>query len=227
MTRGYEQYCPIAKGSEIFAERWTPLIVRNLYLGCHTFSELQQGCPRMSGSLLAHRLRSLERDGVIERAPHPKGRGSLYYLTPAGQELVDVVKSLGTWGARWLDLGPRDYDPSVVLWAWAKFIDLDRLPAHRVVVRFDLSDQAGKSFWMVLDRQAAELCALDPGFDEDLVVTTDSVTLTEFHRGRLPWAVAVGSGRLIVDGPPDLARALPTWGGLSYFADVRPTRRPA
>ena len=224
MSRGYEQYCPIAKGSEILAERWTPLIVRNLSLGCHSFSELQQGCPRMSSTLLAQRLRSLERDGVVERVPHPRGRGSRYYLTPAGHELVEVVKSLGAWGARWLELGPRDYDPSAVLWAWTRLIDVDRLPPHRVVVRFDLSDQGGRRYWMLLERPSVEVCLRDPGLDEDLVVTTDSRTLTEYHRGRLPWAAALRSGRLTVDGRRDLARALPTWGGRSSFASVRPAR---
>ena len=38
--RTYGQYCPIARGAEIFAERWTPLIIRNLYLGCETFGEM-------------------------------------------------------------------------------------------------------------------------------------------------------------------------------------------
>jgi hypothetical protein len=51
-----------------------------------------------------------------------------------------VVLQMGRWGARWLDLAPVDYDAAVVLWAWAKFVDADRLPPHRVVVRFDISD---------------------------------------------------------------------------------------
>ena len=40
MQKGYGQYCPIAKGAEIFAERWTPLIIRNLHVGAHTFGEI-------------------------------------------------------------------------------------------------------------------------------------------------------------------------------------------
>src|SRR4029450_8098541 len=40
VVRTYGQYCPIARGAEIFAERWTPLIVRNLHLGCETFGEI-------------------------------------------------------------------------------------------------------------------------------------------------------------------------------------------
>jgi DNA-binding HxlR family transcriptional regulator len=52
MQKGYGQYCPIAKGAEIFAERWTPLIIRNVHVGAHTFSEIAAGCPRISSTLL-------------------------------------------------------------------------------------------------------------------------------------------------------------------------------
>ncbi len=60
MQKGYGQYCPIAKGAEIFAQRWTPLIVRNLHIGAHTFTEIAAGCPRISSTLLARRLQGLE-----------------------------------------------------------------------------------------------------------------------------------------------------------------------
>jgi HxlR-like helix-turn-helix len=74
-------------------------------------------------TLLAQRLRALERAQVIERVTAPTGPGARYYLTSAGHELADVVLQMGTWGARWLDLAPADYDAAVVLWAWAKFVD--------------------------------------------------------------------------------------------------------
>jgi DNA-binding HxlR family transcriptional regulator len=218
MGRGYGDYCPIAKASEILAERWTPLILRNIHLRAHTFSQIQQGCPRMSSTLLSHRLRALERHGVVERVTAPNGHGSRYYLSAAGQELTEVILQMGTWGARWLDLGPRDYEPDTVLWGWAKFIDTERLPANQVVVRFDLTDRPNQHFWMLIRRPEAEVCVKHPGFEEDLVVTTDTVTLTEVHRGRLPF------NRLRIDGPRALSRAFESWGGLSYYAGVRPAR---
>jgi len=79
---------------------------------------------------------------------------------------------------------------------------------------------------MLLQRPESEVCIKNPGFDEDLVVTTDSVTLTDVHRGRLDFARATKSGRLAFSGPLDLARAFPTWGGLSRCANVRPARPP-
>jgi DNA-binding HxlR family transcriptional regulator len=47
---GYGQYCPLAKGAEVFAERWTPLILRELLRGSTTFNDLHRGIPRMSRS---------------------------------------------------------------------------------------------------------------------------------------------------------------------------------
>lgn len=222
MQRGYGQYCPIAKGAEVFAERWTPLIVRNLHVGAHTFSEIAAGCPRISTTLLGQRLRALERAGVVERRPNPSGSGSRYYLTPAGQELAAVTVELGNWGARWLELAPQDYDPFVVLWAWKMNVVLDRLPQPRVVIRFELRDRPKDKFWLLLQKPEAELCVKHPGYEEDVTITTDSETLTLVHLGRVALGDAERNARWQAEGSPALVRALPTWGGfLSSFAGVR------
>jgi len=109
-----------------------------------------------------------------------------------------------------------------VLWAWCRLLDPERLPTRRVVVRFDLRDRPKERFWLVVERPDAELCVTPPGFDEDLVVVTDSRTLTQVHTGRLPLGQAIRAGTWETQDPPELARALMTWGGLSPFADVVP-----
>jgi DNA-binding HxlR family transcriptional regulator len=55
----YRQFCPIARGSEILAERWTPVILRNVLDGCRTFNEIAAGAPGLSRSLLTKRLHEL------------------------------------------------------------------------------------------------------------------------------------------------------------------------
>ena len=65
--KGYSQFCPVAKGAEIFNERWTPLIIRELMCGSTHFNELKRGNPMMSPSLISQRLKSLEDAGVIEK----------------------------------------------------------------------------------------------------------------------------------------------------------------
>src|SRR5215213_3202585 len=89
--RTYGQFCPIARGSEILAERWTPIILRNLLLGCWTFNEIAAGAPGLSRALLARRLRELERAGVLEIRAKPNGRGSVY----------EPTRPAGTWPGYW------------------------------------------------------------------------------------------------------------------------------
>jgi DNA-binding HxlR family transcriptional regulator len=216
----YKQFCPIARGAEIFAERWTPLILRNLILGCHSFNEIHDGLPGMNRTLLTQRLRALERAGVIEMRPNPKGRGSRYYLTPAGADLHDVVFALGTWGAHWLEMAPEHYDPGVVLWAWCRLMDRDRLPERPVVMRFEIADDQHKRYWVIVQRPEPEVCLKPPGFEEDLVVFTDSEWLTRWHTGDISLDAARDRGVIRVEGAPSLIREIDRWGGVSAFAGV-------
>ena len=64
MRKGYGQFCPVAKGAEVFAERWTPLVVRELLKGSTRFNDLHRGVPLMSRSMLSLRLKQLEDVGV-------------------------------------------------------------------------------------------------------------------------------------------------------------------
>jgi DNA-binding HxlR family transcriptional regulator len=91
--RGYGQFCPVALGAEVFAERWTPLILRELLAGSHRFSELQRGLPGIPRALLTQRLGSLQRAGLVERRPARAGRGFAYHLSPAGLSFSPVVEA--------------------------------------------------------------------------------------------------------------------------------------
>ncbi len=215
MERGYGQYCPIALAAEVLAERWTPLIIRNLTLDCHRFSEIHEGCPRMSTTLLSKRLRTLERDGVITSVDAPTGRGRRYYLTAPGQELAEVVTHLGAWGAKWREVTPRAQDPYITLWSWARMVDIDALPPRRVVIRFDFRDRPRERFWLLLQRSRPEVCITHPGSDDDLVVYTDVATLVDIQRGRLRLTDAIAQKAFTLVGDPILVRALPRWGGIT------------
>ena len=87
-------------GSDVIADRWTPLIVRELVLGNTRFNDIARGLPGISRSLLVRRLGHLERTGVIERWPSPTGKGSEYLLTSAGRDLEQVLMALGRWSVR-------------------------------------------------------------------------------------------------------------------------------
>ena len=156
--RTYGQYCPLARASELLAERWTLIIVRNLLAGCRTFGELLEGAPGISRALLAQRLALLEQHEVIVREV---ARGRVRYaLTERGQELRAVVQVLGEWGARWLELEPHHSDPAYVLFATSRLVDVERAPAHGLVVRFELDD---RHYWLLVRRPRAEVCTSYPG----------------------------------------------------------------
>lgn len=210
----YGQFCPVARGAEVYAMRWTPLIVRNLLLGCRTFGEIRHGLPGISKTLLSQRLSLLEHYGLVERRPNPSGRGSLYELTRAGRELEAVNEALGRWGSRWLDLAPDHFDAGVVLWGLCKTVPADDLPATRSVIRFNLRDGPHRRFWLLLERPRAEVCATPPGFEHDLLVETSHEWLTRWYVGEITLGTAMREGVITVTGPQPHVRKLASWGGL-------------
>jgi DNA-binding HxlR family transcriptional regulator len=223
LVRTYGQYCPIARGAEVFAERWTPIIVRNLLMGCETFTEVQRGAPGIPRSLLAQRLALLERQGILERHPNVNGRGSRYRLTEAGRELAPVCFALGEWGARWLDTAPHHLDPYMALWSMCANLAVDRVPEQRIVVRFDFPDQPKKHtrFWMLIEHQKGEVCITPPG-EEDLLITADTKRLVHWQMGHLTWRQATSEHGIDIHGPRQLARAFPTWSNPDPFAHITP-----
>jgi DNA-binding HxlR family transcriptional regulator len=200
--RTYGQYCPLARASELLAERWTLIIVRNLLAGCRTFGELSEGAPGISRALLAQRLGLLEQYEVIEREV-ARGRVT-YALTDRGQELRAVIEVMGQWGARWLELEPHHTDPAYVLFATSRLVDVERAPAHGLVVRFELDE---RHYWLLVRRPRAEVCTSYPGRAEDLVVRTRSEVLARCHLRHTTFAQAERAGELSTEGPRPLVRA--------------------
>ena len=98
MLSGYDQFCPIAKASEILATRWTPLILRELMADIHSFNDIHRGVPLISRAVLVARLRDLEHHEIVERRKRDCGPGYGYWLTPAGDAFRTVVSELGHWG---------------------------------------------------------------------------------------------------------------------------------
>jgi DNA-binding HxlR family transcriptional regulator len=215
VVRTYGQYCPIARASELLAERWSIIILRNIILvGCRTFNEIADGAPGLSRGLLSKRLRDLERAGVIEIRSKPDGPGSVYEPTQAGGELSDVMMAPQRWGSQWAELTPEQAHPGVVLWGWVScHLDRDRLPRRRVLVRFDYPTLAGPGSrgWLLIERGDAEICEKYPGGEEDLVVVVnDPVAFARWDLGELEWGEALRSGAIEVIGSRELARMLPT-----------------
>jgi DNA-binding HxlR family transcriptional regulator len=217
---GYSQFCPVSLGAEVFAERWTPLILRELLDGSHRFSELQRGLPRISRNLLSQRLVSLEQKGLIEQRPRAGG-GHEYFLTPAGEDLGPVVTALGAWGYRWsaAHLQRENLDAGLLLWFMYRRIDVEKLPERRLVVRFDFRRPPKRPFyWLVLDRPRVDLCFTDPGFPVDLQVSAELEALTRVYLGYLSPAEALRQGKIELTGSRAAGRSVAQWIPVCPFA---------
>jgi DNA-binding HxlR family transcriptional regulator len=232
LMKGYGQFCPVAVASEIFAERWTPLILRELFSGSRRFSEIRSGMPLISRTLLTQRLRELEDAGVVESTPLPAGRGREYQLTRAGEEFREVVERLGAWGQRHVghQFAPDNLDPALLMWAMHRRVNVSRLPKPRVVLRFEFRGLPARCLqvrtaWMVLEKSGADVCMRDPGFEVDVVVHGEVAALARVHTGHLRFAEGVRAGTIRVEGPRALVQELPRWLLPSHFAEaLKPAR---
>jgi DNA-binding HxlR family transcriptional regulator len=211
----YHQYCPVARASEIVADRWTPLIVRELLAGSRRFNDIERGLPGISRSLLVDRLRHLEEAGVLERRAGARANASDYVLTDAGFDLKVVIERLGAWGVRWAfgDPRPGDLDAALLVWKIHQRIDRDQLPPVRTVVEFDFRGRGGRRVWLVLEPREVSVCLRPPRFDIDLIVR---VELTYFYRvwlGYTDWALsppdAPGAAGLVSNPPAKPRLKLP------------------
>ncbi len=131
--------------------------------------------------------------------------------------------ALHDWGSKWAELTPEHAHPGVVLWAWVSFwLDHERLPRHRVVVRFDYPTVPGPAprGWVLIEHGDAEVCLKHPGGEEDLIVVIhDPVAFARWHMGEIEWATALRSGAIEVKGSRTLARTLPTWNRRGWAPD--------
>ncbi len=210
----YRQYCPIARSSEILAERWTPLVVRNMLWGASTFTQIARGVPAMSRSMLIKRLRELERAGVIVSRPKTGGHGSTYHLTPAGRDLADVTDAMAAWATRWLDVTEKHTDPGFALWAWVEFhLAREALPVDRTLVAFEFPDESpgNRYFWLLAEGGHAEVCYTDPGGEPDAHVVAGSEAFVRWHIGEWTWRQALRIGAIEVKGARRTTAAIPTW----------------
>src|SRR3954471_16756777 len=164
----FGQFCPVANACEIFAERWTPIILRELFSGSHRFNEIHRCIPLISRPLLVRRLRDLEAAGVVRSTEPQKGKPREYHLTDSGREFRAAIDALGNWGQRWtVRVQPDNLDSGFLMWNIRRRVALDKLPERRVVVHFEFRGvPSGRAMlrkcWLILERSGGDVCLSDP-----------------------------------------------------------------
>jgi len=206
-VRTYGQYCGLAKALDRVGDRWSLLIVRELLLGPARFSDLRDALPGIATNLLTERLRALEGEGIVRRAPLGRPvRAVVYELTEVGHGLEDAVSALVRWGGRWMTGGPAPGEALQPRWlvvALRSLLAGHAPPASGVVT----VSTAGEAITVTATggRRSVELGAAEaPG----AVVEADPPTVLGIASGLLTLAAARRNRGARVAGDRALAEAL-------------------
>lgn len=107
--RSYSQHCAIARSLDVIGDRWTLLIVRELWLRPCRYTDLRAALPGIATNLLAERLREMEADGLVTKTVEPPPIATaIYRLTERGAGLIPVLKELLRWGSPLMQAGQGD-----------------------------------------------------------------------------------------------------------------------
>lgn len=205
----YDQFCPLARATEIVGGRWTLLIVRELLVGPRRFSDLRRPLHGISTSVLSERLARLEARGVVARRELDRpAAGTVYELTESGRELLPAVIELARWGLRHLG-PPRPGDHVDPGWAWIGcvcFASREASPARAINVT--VPDGAGAHVFHV--RGGPRGTSVRHGYAEaDVSVTASTLVVLGLASGGLDPEEAIRSGALRAEGNLEVLEDFP------------------
>jgi DNA-binding HxlR family transcriptional regulator len=101
--------CPISSALDILGDKWTLLIIRDLmFKGKRTYGEFLQSEEKIATNILADRLLTLEKNGIVEKRAFPGNKvKSLYQLTPKGIDLMPILFDIILWGDEYFEIPER------------------------------------------------------------------------------------------------------------------------
>lgn len=210
MSKAYGQDCLIARVLDVVGDRWTLLVVRELMLGKQRFTDILDGCGRVSPNLLSDRLKKLEQNGLVERAYFKELPPRVEYrLTARGAALRGVLQSLIDWGAEHME-GTQMEPDSLNLQAWIEYASafyFDPEAAADVVATYVIKIEGEAGFLRI----ASGACSAGIGEVEgaDVVFESAPCTWVDAVFDRCDFAQALDSGALRFSGSEDMARLFP------------------
>ncbi|MBI4783616.1 MAG: transcriptional regulator [Oscillatoriophycideae cyanobacterium NC_groundwater_1537_Pr4_S-0.65um_50_18] len=218
MRKGYGQFCPVAKAAEAFGDRWSLLVLREMLYGNRHFNDISRGVPLMSRALLVQRLKELEKAGLVISYEKETGRGHEYLLTPAGEALRPIVEAMGVWAQQWgsEQIASEDLDDALLMWGMRRRINLEAIPAQKIVLQLDFrgltrGHKTQRSWWLVIEDSAVDVCQKDPGFKVDVLISADLSAFNHVWMGLTPLPLALKQGTVSFEGDRNFVRQVPTW----------------
>lgn len=205
--RNYDQYCALAKALDVVGERWTLLIVRELFAGPQRFSDLLQTLPGIGNGLLSTRLREMQEAGLIEVAELPPPAATrVYQLTASGRRLDEAVTALGRWGASLLG-PPGSEQHQQPLWLLQSLAARTRQrPADAASLsNVDVDIQLDGQRHHLRIRSGRAIAGRGPHHEPLACITTTSETLYVLSRRQMQIEDAIKEGQLEIGGDHEVA----------------------
>lgn len=100
--------CPISSSLEIWGDKWSLLIIRDLMLHKEcTYGAFLKAEEKIATNILASRLQHLLENGIIDKKDHPENKLKvLYSLTEKGIDLIPIIVEINLWGDKYLSTPP-------------------------------------------------------------------------------------------------------------------------
>lgn len=220
--------CPTLKATDILGDKWTLLLLRELFLGNHRYNAFHSALPRISPTVLSNRLKTMEKNGlIIHKKDMGKNRGR-YYLTQSGKELAPIMDQLARWGLRWArdQLCDLDIDVGSFMWDFHRTLKTDQLPDGEHIFCVILNDlpEANK-WWMIAKGDSVDLCNDDPGYDVSVYISSTLNSLAEVWRGDEKLEPHINNKKITITGAHYLQSRVQSWFPFSRYVDVQ-TAKP-
>lgn len=101
MPRNRRSACPVSCTLDLIGDRWTLLVVRDLVHGKHRYSEFLESPEAIPTNILADRLQRLRRSGIVRARRYSSRPPRVeYHLTPKGEDLRPVLRTMFEWGVK-------------------------------------------------------------------------------------------------------------------------------
>lgn len=219
--------CPAVKAADMIGDKWTLLLMRELFMGANRYNAFQRALPRISPTVLSKRLKQMEEDGLLIKKTVAGEKATEYRLTKCGRELAPLINYMSKWGLRWARrrMNEEDLDVGTFMWDFHRSLNTAELPDGETVFSVTFPGlEAHNKWWLVANGDTVDLCTDDPGKEVDLYISGPLPVLAEIWMGDCEVTAAVKAEDMMLTGASYLIRSASQWFPKSRYADVRPRR---
>lgn len=209
--------------ADLMGDKWTLLILRELFLGASRFGDFQRAQPRMSPAILSKRLKMLEANDIVVKSSGVSATN--YKLTRSGRELGPIIEGMAIWGMRWRSrhIVAQDCDLGGFMWDFHRTLNTQALPDGETVICVEIADRKQlNTWWLLANSRVVDLCTQDPGHEVDVYIHASLQSMISVWMGDVALAQATASEEFKLSANKRYLKNASEWFPKSPLADVRP-----